>query len=233
MELQPKSRRWRGARVASQRASAALLLSLACAGLVGNATPAASEEAMAEVAYAEAVSGRVLLSAGARPELVDTLDLIADQARLDLQAGSELRLCHYRTQRLIVLKGPAQATVSREGVTIGGAAAPAGGTCAAPAMSLFQGGVTFRSSALKTVNVPLRPSIKIIDRSGQPSLRVTLWDGEQRSVVMRFESDLARPILEDGQAYLLVIERGDRSEFKMRLQAATKNVSGPVMVVVR
>jgi hypothetical protein len=232
MQLRTSAQHRRGARLPANILTSALFVMIGAA-VVGNSMPAASEEAPAEVAYVEGVTGRVLLSAPGRPTLLDVLDLLGEQARLDLQAGSELRLCHYRTQRLVVLKGPAQATVSRDGVTVGNAAAPAAGACAAPVVSIFQGGATFRSAALKTVNVPLRPSIKIVDRSAQPALRAALWDGEQRNVVMRFESDLARPILDDGHAYVLVVERGDRSEYRLRLQAGATTVTGPLMVVVR
>lgn len=233
MHHRSSGRRSRRARLPANGLASILFLSIVCAGVSGNAISAASEEAAADVAYVEGVTGRILLSAPGRPTLLDTLDLIGEQARLDLQAGSELRLCHYRTQQLVLLKGPAQVTVARDGVTVGNTAAPASGACAAPVLSLFQGGVTFRSSALKTVNVSLRPSIKIIDRSAQPSLRAALWDGEQRNVLMRFESDLAQPVLDDGHAYVLVVERGDRSEYRLRLQAGAKNVTGPLMVVVR
>ena len=99
-----------------------------------------------DVAYVEAVSGRVVAFAHGSPALVDALDVISDQTRLDLLANSELRVCHYRTQRFVTLKGPARVTISADGVTAGaGKAADASTeTCAAPAVLKLQGGLLTR-----------------------------------------------------------------------------------------
>jgi hypothetical protein len=49
---------------------------------------------------------------------------------------------------------------------------------------------------------------------------------------MRFEGDVARPMLQDGQFYLLIVERSDGSEFKMMLQANAETRGDPVILVV-
>ena len=145
--------------------TAALLLSIIGVGL--GPTPSTAQET--EVAYVEDVSGRVIATTQGKPTLLDALDLIGDRTRLDLQASSEARICHHVTQRLFELKGPLRAAVSREGVTVeSGKAAPAG-SCAAPVVSIFHGGVALRSAGVKTIEVPLRPGIKVVDHSTRPS----------------------------------------------------------------
>src|SRR5262245_14097430 len=83
--------------------AAALLLGL---GVGLSAGPAYRAEAVTDVAYVEDVNGRVVASVQGKPTLLEALDVIGDRTRLDLQPDSELRICHYRTQRLVTLKGP-------------------------------------------------------------------------------------------------------------------------------
>jgi hypothetical protein len=47
-----------------------------------------------------------------------------------------------------------------------------------------------------------------------------------------FERSLARPVLDDGQSYLLVVEQSDGSERKMILRAGAATPPGPLIVVV-
>jgi hypothetical protein len=212
---------------------AAVLMALSC--LAGAATSAAAEEAATEVAYVENVSGRAIAFAQGRPVQLDTLDLVTERTRIDLQAASELRLCHYRTQQLFALKGPVQASISREGVTTepGKSAVTAAGPCVAPLLTSYQGGITLRSSAIKSIDVPLRPSIKIIDRGKPPVNRIALWDGESRKILLTFSHDRAQPALDDGQSYVLVVGRSDGSDFKLRLLSKAGNASGPLIVLAR
>jgi hypothetical protein len=215
--------------------AATLLLSAICMG----AGPA-SAQADADVAYVEGVSGRVVALAEGKPTLLDALDVISDRTRLDLQANSELRICHYPTRQLLTLKGPLRASISRDGVTAENSktAVASAGTCAAPVVSTFQGGVVSRgtsATAVKTanVNVALRPSIRIVNRGPQPIQKVLLLDGDSREVLMVFERNIARPNLGEGQSYVLVVERSDGSEFKMTLQASAVAQTDPLIVVVR
>ena len=209
--------------------TAALLLSIIGVGL--GPTPSTAQET--EVAYVEDVSGRVIATTQGKPTLLDALDLIGDRTRLDLQASSEARICHHVTQRLFELKGPLRAAVSREGVTVeSGKAAPAG-SCAAPVVSIFHGGVALRSAGVKTIEVPLRPGIKVVDHSTRPIRRIALWDGEQRKVLATFDHDTARPILDDDRSYVLVVERGDGNEFKLKLLGNSANRAGPLILVLR
>src|SRR5258708_30120952 len=71
----------------------------------------AAQETANDVAYVEEVNGRVVASSQGEPTLLDPLDIVSDRTRLDLQANSELRICHYRTHQLITLKGPLRALV--------------------------------------------------------------------------------------------------------------------------
>ena len=107
---------------------------------------AAAQQARADVAHVEAVNGRVVASSQGAPVLAEALDVINDGARLDLQAGSELRICHYRMRKLLTLKGPLRVSVSADGVTSESGRPVAGyvGTCAPPAASTFHGGIAAR-----------------------------------------------------------------------------------------
>ena len=60
----------------------------------------------ANVAFVEAVSGRVVVFAHGKPALLENSDLIGDRTRLDLQPDSELRFCHFKANRLLTLRGP-------------------------------------------------------------------------------------------------------------------------------
>jgi hypothetical protein len=218
--------------------AATLLLSAICLG----AGPALAQDD-ADVAYVEGVSGRVVALAEGKPTLLDALDVISDRTRLDLQANSELRICHYPTRQLLTLKGPLRASISRDGVTAENSktAVASAGTCAAPVVSSFQGGVVSRgtsaagAAAVKTanVNVALRPSIRIVNRGPQPIQKVLLLDGDSHEVLMVFERNIARPNLGEGQSYVLVVERSDGREVKMTLQASAVAQTDPLIVVVR
>ena len=235
MRLQSPERRG-----CSERASmpvkvvaAVLFWSAIAAGLGSNPAHSAAPETPIDVAYVEEVRGRVVASSQGAPALLDALDIISDRTRLDLQANSELRICHYRTQRLLALKGPLKVSISQAGVTAENGKVSAEGSCAAPVVSTFQGGIVSRSTGLKTMSVPLQPSIKVVKRGTQAIRRIALWDGEYQRMLMTFDRDTARPNLDDGQAYLLVIERSDGSELKMMLQASAAAQPDPLIIMVR
>jgi hypothetical protein len=124
--------------------SAAVVISMAGLGGGAGISQAAAQEGA--VAYVEAVSGRVVALARGTPVLLDPLDLIGDRTRLDLQPNSELRLCHYASGRSHALRGPLRIAVSADGVTAenGKAIDRAAGSCAAPVVSKFQGGLVSR-----------------------------------------------------------------------------------------
>jgi hypothetical protein len=99
-----------------------------------------------EVAYVSEVSGRVVAHMQGRPTFLDALDVVADQTRIDLQANSELQICHSRTHQVFTLKGPLTAMIEQGGVTIenGRRAVASTGSCAAPTASIFHGGIVAR-----------------------------------------------------------------------------------------
>src|SRR5216684_3191669 len=144
---------------------AVAILSAIGLGPGGGMSHSAAQGTASDVAYVEAVSGRVLASTLESPTLLDVLDLIGDRTRLDLPANSELRLCHYRMRKLVMLKGPLRASISASGVTAesGNAISPSAESCAAPVISTFQGGIVSRTITLTTTKVPLRPSIKVVN----------------------------------------------------------------------
>ena len=103
----------------------------------------------AEVALVEGVSGRVVAFAAGKPTLLDDLDVVSDGTRLDLQANSELRICHYKMRQFVTLRGPLRASVSLEGVTVENSKTvlAAAGSCAAPLPSTYSGGIVIRGVA--------------------------------------------------------------------------------------
>ena len=110
---------------------------------------AAAQEAATEVAYIEAVNGRVVAFSRGKPVLLEALDTLSERTRLDLQINSEVRICHLRTQRLLTLKGPTRALISADGVAAeSGQAIPASATtCGEPIESRHQGGLVSRGVA--------------------------------------------------------------------------------------
>src|SRR5690242_6976524 len=90
---------------------------LLCLGLLASGiAPPAVAQGGDDVAYVEGVNGRALALVQGRPTLLDMLDTIADRTRVDVLANAELRICHYRAQRIVALKGPTRATVTSTGV---------------------------------------------------------------------------------------------------------------------
>jgi hypothetical protein len=195
----------------------------------------AAQGAPSDVAYVEAVSGRVVASAQGSPALLDVLDIIGDRTRLDLQANSELRICHYGTRKFVNLKGPMRASVSAAGVTVenGNAVAASAEPCAAPVVSTFQGGIISRNIAFTTTDAPPRPAIKIVNRGTKTIRQISLLDAAQKKLPVAFERNMARPVLDEGQTYVLLVELGDGSELKMMLRAVAGARSGPLIVVVQ
>ena len=112
--------------------AAALLFS--AVGAAAGPAHSATQEIAADVGHVEDVSGRVVAFSQGKPTLLDALDVISDRTRLDLQANSELRLCHYPTSKLVTLKGPLRASISRDGVTVENSkvVVAATGSCVAP-----------------------------------------------------------------------------------------------------
>jgi hypothetical protein len=211
----------------------AVLLYSAIALLAGGGSESVAQRAAAaDVAYVEEAKGRVV--AQGSPVPLEALDVLSDQTHLQLDANSEMRLCHYRTRRVLNLGGPLRAVVSASGVSTEGDKRidATSETCAAPLISTFQGGVVTRN-AFATANVPLRPSIKVIDRSTNPVRKVALWDSTQQTLLVNFDRNTAKPVLDDGKSYLLVVERQDGGQLKMMLQARGGTSIGPLIVVVR
>jgi hypothetical protein len=100
-------------------------------------------------------------------------------------------------------------------------------------VSTFQGGFVTRNVTLRTTDVSLQPSIKVIDRGTNAIRKVALWDNTHRTILASFDRNAARPVLEHGKSYLLVIEQSDGSELKMLLRASGATQTGPLIVVVR
>lgn len=197
----------------------AALAGLAPAAAQGNGAAAA---AGSEVAYVESVNGRVLAMIAGRPTLLDTLDMIDERTRVDLLANSDLRICHYRRQRIVEVRGPLRISVTSSGVTVdGGKEVEASSEpCVKPAVSNFQGGFLARTTGVTSTKVALRPTIKIVNKAASGIQEANLWDSAQRNVIASFERNSARPTLNEGESYLLVVRRNDGSELKMMLQAS-------------
>jgi hypothetical protein len=215
-------------------------LSVAALGVSGESFPVAAQNGASEVAYVETVSGRVVAFAQGKPTLLDVLDLVRDGTALSLQADSEIRLCHYRLGKFLNLKGPLRASITAGGLTTedGKPVAVSAESCAAPVLSLVQGGVVLRgvvssNVAFMSVDVSLRPIIKVVNQSKSPIRQVALWDGLQQNVLVTFEGNTARPKLEADRSYLLVVDQGDGNESKLTLKASAATRSGPLILTVR
>jgi hypothetical protein len=101
----------------------------------------------AEVALVESVSGRVVAFAAGKPTLLDALDVVSEGTQLDLQASSELRICHYKMRQFLTLRGPLRASISLDGVAVEKSQNGAAGSCGAPAPSTYSGGIVIRGVA--------------------------------------------------------------------------------------
>ena len=88
---------------------------VAVALMVWGLAPLAAQEASRDVAFVEAATGRVVALGPGAPALLGPLDVITDRTRVDLLAGSELRICHYLTARFLTVKGPAELWFRRMG----------------------------------------------------------------------------------------------------------------------
>src|SRR6478609_2866954 len=115
--MQLRSRGQRGSSEATPTPMKFMAAALVFSFMGAGPTRSAAQEAAADVGYVEDVSGRVVAFALGKPTLLEALDVISDQTRLDLQANSELRICHYPTRQFLTLKGPLKASVSQDGVT--------------------------------------------------------------------------------------------------------------------
>jgi len=144
MQLQPPARC-----ISSVVVASAIVLSLGI-----------SQASGAEVALVESVSGRVVAFAAGKPALLDALDVVSEGTQLDLQANSELRICHYKMRQFLTLRGPLRASISLDGVAVENrkAVLTTAGSCAAPAPSSYSGGIVIRGVA----------PIPVSDASGKP-----------------------------------------------------------------
>jgi hypothetical protein len=121
-------------------------------GVLSGVSPSMAQQAASDVAYVEAVSGRVVAaSARGTPVLVESLDVISDRTRFDLLPNSELRLCHYQIRRFVTVTGPARVTVSADGLTVeaGKEAEVSQDGCGFALASKFQGGFVARGAIHK------------------------------------------------------------------------------------
>ena len=145
-----RPRRKRAAHGAGTILAAMVVSTFALGGATG-ISESAAQEAATEVAYIEAVNGRVVGLSGGKPVLLEALDTLSERTRLDLQINSEVRICHLRTHRLLTLRGPARALISADGVVAenGQAIAASTTTCAEPIVSKHQGGLVSRGVASK------------------------------------------------------------------------------------
>jgi hypothetical protein len=125
----------------------AIVLAAMSWGATAGISQSAAQET--EVAYVASVSGRVVALSRGTPVMLHELDPVSDRTRLDLQAHSELHICHYGTQRLLTLRGPSRASVSADGITVetGKTLDLSKGPCAAPVVSNHQGGLVARGIA--------------------------------------------------------------------------------------
>ncbi len=115
------------------------------------AFPLAAEERSSDVAFVEAVTGRVVAFVSGAPSLLGPLDEITDRTMVDLLSNSEVRICHYLSGRFLTIRGPARIMVLANGISVetGKAADISRETCIRPQATSSQGGVVARGVILK------------------------------------------------------------------------------------
>jgi hypothetical protein len=125
---------------------ATVVLATVCA-----AAPSMAQQTTSDLAYVEAVSGRVVAAGRERPVLAEALQVISEKTRFDLLPNSELSLCHYHLQRFLTVKGPARVTVSADGISVeaGKTAVVSQDTCGFTLASQSSGGLLARGGSLK------------------------------------------------------------------------------------
>ena len=60
------------------------------------------------------------------------------------------------------------------------------------------------AGSIRTIDVPLKPTIRLVDRGAQPVRRAALWDADQHDVLMTFDGAVTRPILDDRRRIVLI-----------------------------
>jgi hypothetical protein len=131
--------------------SAVIFASTLGLGLGAGCPHALAQGAPMQIAHVEAVSGIVLAASEGRQTLLDVLDIIRDETELDLRANSELRICLYRSRKLLTLRGPLRAMISATGLTIErfNAVDSSAETCSEPVVSIVHGGFLSRGPSLR------------------------------------------------------------------------------------
>jgi len=211
-----------------------LAVGLACLSLPAALLAGAAQAQGADVAFVEAVAGHVTASYFGADRDLDALDTVNASTQVEVDAGSELRLCHYGVRQLLTIKGPVKATVTQAGVDLGSGKvlAYSGTGCAAPVVSTVQGGIVFRN-ALTPPTIGLAPRLKISLQEGATIRHAVLWDGKREKALAEFQGLTLQPKLEDGAAYLLVIDldRGGQQTTSFRASAASRE--NTLILVVR
>jgi hypothetical protein len=102
--------------------------------------------------------------------------------------------------------------------------------CAAPVVSVVEGGAAYRAVVPATV-VGLRPSIKLSSTVSAGIREAVIWDEERRSVAA-LQHGMAKPRLTDGKEYALVVELNDGRQWRLPLRAnATSNTLAIILVL--
>jgi hypothetical protein len=217
-----------------RRAARAIVLIGVALTLAGSGGPGLAQGAAIDVAYVEGVAGRATASSQGTTAELDVLDPVNDGTRLDLESNAVLRLCHYRTHHLLILRGPLRASVSAAGVTTesGTTLAGSGETCATPVISTFQGGLALRGLAAATP-VTLRPRIRIINQGTQPIQKAALWDLRLQTEIATFSRTVAQPHLTEGKNYSLVVDLTNGTRWTAMFRASATTETSAVIVVVR
>ena len=221
-------------RPACARARILIVLVAGALMLAGSGGPGLAQGPAVDVAYVEGVAGRATASSRGTTAELDVLDPLNDGTRLDLESNAVLRLCHYRSHHLLILKGPLRASVSAAGVMTenGTSLAGSGETCATPVISTFQGGLALRGLAAATP-VALRPRIRIINRGPQPIQKAALWDLRLQTEVATFSRTVGQPQLTDGKNYSLVVDLTNGTRWTAMFRASATAETSAVIVVVR
>ena len=196
--------------------------------------PAFAQAATRDIGYVVGVKGRAIIISQGDTTPLDVLDTIDDPTEIELGPNSEVRICQYRSLKVLTLKGPGKASISNLSTTLdnGHEIKASSEACAKPVVSTVQGGAVFRD-VINPAHVGLKPQIRIINQGEEKIAKISLLDVQNGKTLKRFKSPLEAPHLAEGRPYSLILEFANGRKWEMKLQASAAAGSDAVIITVQ
>ena len=196
--------------------------------------PAFAQAAARDIGYVVGVKGRAIIISQGDTTPLGVLDTIDDPTEIELGPSSEVRICQYRSLKVLTLKGPGKASISDLSTTLdNGLEVPISNeACAKPVLSTVQGGAVFRD-VVNPAYVGLKPQIRIINQGKEKITKVSLLDAQNGKRLKRFKGRLEAPRLAEGRPYSLVLQFANGRKWEMKLQASAAAGSDAVIITVQ